>query len=119
MEPVSLITTALIAGAAKIAGEAVPDAYKALKELIKGKFANDPLAQAMVDAKPEDIKQVEAVLKNKITEAGADKDEEILKAAEQVMKKEDPEGASTGKYDLRGAMGVQIGSQNTQNNTFN
>jgi hypothetical protein len=42
----------------------------------------------------------------------------MIKAAEEIMKKEDPEGASTGKYDLRGAKGVQVGNQNTQTNTF-
>ena len=35
MEPVTLILSALADGAAKAAGDTVPDVYKALKELIK------------------------------------------------------------------------------------
>jgi len=121
-DPVSLIMAALVAGAAKTAGEAVHDAYKGLKELIKRKFEGDALAQAMVDAKPEDIKQAEGLLKNKITQAGADKDEEILKAAQKVMEKEDPEGAVAGKYNINIKGGVQnvVGTnQGNANQTVN
>ncbi len=123
MEPISLIVTALVAGATAAAkdtaGKAVKDAYEGLKTLIKRKFDGDSLAQAMVDAKPEEIKQAEGLLKGKISDAGVDKDQEILKVAQQIMKEEDPQGASTGKYDLRGAKGIQIGDGNTQTNTFN
>ncbi|MBE9059079.1 hypothetical protein [Sphaerospermopsis sp. LEGE 08334] len=122
MEPISLILAALVAGATAAvkdtAGQAVKDAYKGLKDLMKKKFEGDPVAQVLVDAKPEQIKDAEVLLKNSITKAGVDKDDAIIKAAEEIMKKEDPEGASTGKYDLRGAKGVQVGNQNTQTNTF-
>ena len=124
MEPISLIITALVAGATAAtkdtAGKAVKDTYEGLKTLIKRKFQGDPVGQVMVDAKPEEIKQGEELLKNKLSNAGADKDDEILKAAQEIMKKEDPKGASTGIYDLRGAQGVQInqGNNNTQSNTF-
>ena len=123
MEPISLILSALAAGASAAlkdtAGKAVKDSYEGLKALIKKKFEGDALAQGMIEAKPEEIKQVEGLLKTKIAAVGIDKDEEILKAAEAVMKTEDPEGASTGKYDFRGAMGVQVGNYGTQNNNFN
>ena len=122
MEPISLILAALVAGATAAvkdtAGQAVKDAYKGLKDLMKKKFEGDPVAQVLVDAKPEQIKDAEVLLKNSITKAGVEKDDAIIKAAEEIMKKEDPEGASTGKYDLRGAKGVQVGNQNTQTNTF-
>ncbi len=49
MEPISIIVSALAAGAAKAAGEAAPDAYNALKALIKRKFAGEPKA----DLNPE------------------------------------------------------------------
>ena len=123
MEPISLILTALVAGATAAvkdtAGKAVKDSYDGLKALIKKKFEGDALAQAMVEAKPEEIKQAEGLLKTKIAAVGIDKDEEILKAAEAVMKTDDPEGASTGKYDFRGAKSVQVGDHNTMNSTFN
>jgi hypothetical protein len=117
-----IIIAALIAGATAAAkdtaGQAVKDAYKGLKDLMKEKFKGDLFGQAMVDAKPEDIKKAEVLLKDKIIEAGIDKDDKIIEKAQQIMKEEDPEGASTGKYDLRGAKGVQLGNQNTQTNTF-
>ncbi|BDI14282.1 hypothetical protein ANSO36C_00840 [Nostoc cf. commune SO-36] len=67
MEPISMIIAALGAGAIAAtkdtAGTAVKDAYQGLKALIKKKFEGDVLGQAMVDAKPEEIKQAEGLLK--------------------------------------------------------
>ena len=118
-----IILAALIAGATAAAKDtatvAVKDAYEGLKTLLKKKFEKDALAQAMIDAKPEDIKQAEGLLKTNITEAGIAQDDAIVKAAQTIMKQEDPEGASTGKYDLRGAQGVQLGDYSTQTNAFN
>ena len=91
MEPISLIVTALTAGAVAAAKDTaekgVKDAYQGLKTLIKRKFANDALAQAMVEAKPEDIKKAEGLLKDKIVEAGVDKDHEITKLAQDLLDK--------------------------------
>ncbi|BBD59133.1 hypothetical protein NIES2109_19140 [Nostoc sp. HK-01] len=96
------------------------DAYQSLKALIKKKFESDPLGKGLVDAKPEEIKQVEGLLKDKLTQAGVDKDEEIIKAAEEVMKKEDPQGFEEGKYntnvtvqgDVFGVAGTNLGTVN-------
>jgi predicted NACHT family NTPase/disulfide oxidoreductase YuzD len=91
MEPISLIVTALTAGAVAAAKDTaekgVKDTYQGLKTLIKRKFANDALAQAMVEAKPEDIKKAEGLLKDKIVEAGVDKDHEITKLAQDLLDK--------------------------------
>ncbi|MFM6630664.1 MAG: hypothetical protein ACKPJT_28995, partial [Microcystis panniformis] len=98
MEPISLIVTALTAGAVAAAKDTaekgVKDTYQGLKTLIKRKFANDALAQAMVEAKPEDIKKAEGLLKDKIVEAGVDKDNEITKLAQDLLDKlqEQPRG---------------------------
>ena len=124
MEPISLILAALVAGATAAtkdtAGAAVKDAYEGLKALIKKKFEKDALAQAMVEAKPEDIKQSEVLLRNKITEAGIDQDVEILKAAAAILKKEDPQGEKEGKYrinvqgDIKGIVGDVSGGEINQ-----
>lgn len=124
MEPISLIFAALVAGATAAtkdtAGAAVKDAYEGLKSLIKKKFEKDALAQAIVEAKPEDMKQSEALLKNKITEAGIDQDVEILKTATEILKKEDPQGEKEGKYrinvqgDIKGIVGDISGGQINQ-----
>jgi hypothetical protein len=91
MDPISLIIAALgagaIAAAKDIAGTAVKDTYQGLKTLIKKKFEGDVLGQAMVDAKPEEIKQAEGLLKDKITKAGVDKDQEIIKMAQDLLDK--------------------------------
>ena len=98
MDPISLIIAALgagaLAGAKDTAGTAVKDAYQGLKTLIKKKFEGDVLGQAMVDAKPEEIKQAEGLLKDKITKAGADQDQEIIKVAQDLLDqvKEQPGG---------------------------
>jgi len=124
MEPISLILAALIAGATAatkdIASGTVKDGYESLKALIKKKFAeqgkDDPSTIIeKFEKKPEITKPL---LEDELKEVGLEKDEEILKAAEAVMTKKDPEGASTGKYDFRGAMGVQVGDHNTQKNDF-
>jgi hypothetical protein len=99
-----IIIAALIAGATAAAkdtaGVAVKDAYEGLKALLKKKLEKDALAQAMVDAKPEEIKQAEVLLKNKIAEAGIDKDEEILKAATTVIQlEEESQGVTGSKYN--------------------
>ena len=125
MDPISLILAALGAGAIAatkdVAGTATKDAYEGLKALIKQKFAeqgkDDPSKIIeKFEKKPEVTKPL---LEDELKEVGLEKDEAILKAAEAVMTKKDPEGASTGKYDFRGAMGVQVGDHNTQTNTFN
>ncbi|AVH68388.1 hypothetical protein [Nostoc sp. 'Peltigera membranacea cyanobiont' N6] len=108
MDPISLIIAALGAGAIAaskdIAGTAVKDAYQGFKTLIKKKFEGDPVAQVLVDAKPEQIKQTEDLLKDSITKAGVDKDEEIIKAAQELLKQEKPEEFKAGKFNITGGV---------------
>lgn len=125
MEPISLIIAALVAGATAAtkdtAGKAVKDAYEGLKTLIKRKFEGDPLGQGLVDAKSEEIKQAEGLLKDKISNAGADKDEEIIKVAQGLLKQVNPEESAAGKFkvDFQGEVkAAQVGDHNTQTNTF-
>lgn len=99
MDPMTVILTALVAGAAKAAGETVPDAYKGLKALIQKKFASQPKPEAdkavmVLEEHEKDPETYEAPLKKKLAEAGADKDEEILKAAQELLNqvKEQPGG---------------------------
>ena len=119
-----VIIAALIAGAAAatkdVVGNAIKDSYTGLKTLIQRKFKDDALGKAMVEAKPEEIKQTEGLLKNKMAEAGVDKDSEIVKLAEEVLKtlqKEDEEGLATGKYgikvqgDIKGIVGDISGGE--------
>ena len=121
MEPTSLIIAALVAGAAKAAGDVAPDAYNGLKALIKRKFAGDSTAEVVLKEHETDSETYEAPLKKKLAEAGADKDEEIIKAAQELLKELKPEESASGKYDIvfQGEVkGIQIGDGNIQTNKF-
>jgi|688.fasta_scaffold10629_13 hypothetical protein len=100
MEPIALILTALVAGATAAAkdtaGTAVKDAYNGLKLLLKKKFEGDPQAQAVVEVKPEDINKAEGLLKSKITEFGVEKDTDVLRAAEALLKTLNSESVAKG-----------------------
>ena len=100
MDPISLIIAALVAGAAKAAGDAAPDAYNGLKALIKRKFAGEPKAEMVLEEHETDPETYEVPLKKKLVEAGADKDEEIIKAAQELLKQLKPEESAAGKFNL-------------------
>lgn len=95
MEPISIILAALVAGAAKAAGDAAPDAYNGLKALIKRKFAGEPKAEMVLEEHETDPETYEAPLKKKLVEAGADKDKEIIEKADKLLKQLTPEEAAT------------------------
>ena len=124
MEPISLIIAALGAGAIAAtkdtAGTAVKDAYQGLKALIKKKFETEPKAQMVLEEHETDPETYEAPLKKKLAEAGVDQDQEIIKAAEEVMKKEDPQGFQEGKYNTTvSVQGDVFGVAGTNSGTVN
>lgn len=87
MEPVTMIVTALVTGAVAglkpTAEQAIKDGYEGLKKLIQSKFAKvsiEPLEQ-----KPESKSKQDSVAED-LTDNGADKDEEILRAAQTLIK---------------------------------
>ena len=106
MDPITLILTALVAGTAKAAGDAVPDAYKGLKALIQKKIAGKPVAEAMLDEHEKDPETYAAPLKKNLVEAGVDRDEEILKAAQALLEQLKPEAASGTINIGQGAKGI-------------
>lgn len=121
MDPITVILAALVAGTAKAAGDAVPDAYKGLKALIQKKIAGKPVAEAMLDEHEKDPETYAAPLKKNLAEAGVDKDEDILKAAQELLKQATPEAVTAAKYKTEfqaEVKGAQIGDQNKQENTF-
>ena len=117
MESVSVIIAALVAGAAKTAGEVAGDAYKGLKALIQRKFASAGKSGAeYVLAKHEEKPEAwQEPLKAELVEAGADKDEEIIKQAQELLKLLEPQEAAAGKFDINiagdmtGAVGTDGG----------
>ena len=117
MEPISLILAALVAGAAKTAGDAVPDAYSALKALIKRKFESQGKLDSVTildkyEKKPEKTKPL---LEDELTEAGADQDQEIIKLAQKLLEQLHPQEAAEGKFSVQISGGTVQGL--TQQNT--
>ena len=124
MDPVTLIVTALAAGAAAglkdSASSAVRDAYAGLKALVKNKLRGRPDADMVLARHEEAPKTWRAPLEAELLEAGADQDPNLAQAAQVLMNLVDEAGARSGKYavDARGAQGVQIGDDNRQENVF-
>lgn len=124
MDPVTLIVTALAGGAASAlqdgASAAVKDAYARVKALLKTRFAGRPdgeLALARHEAAPQTW---EPLLACELSAAGADRDADLVAAAQALMSLLDQAGSRSGKYvvSVRDAQGVQVGDHNTQTNTF-
>ena len=125
MDPITLIVTALAAGAAlgvtDTASSAVMDAYAGLKALVGKRFAGRPDAELVLTKYEKAPETWQAPLMAELAEAEAARDRDLVAAAETLMSLVDRAGARAGKYtvDVRGAQGVQIGDHNRQDNVFN
>ncbi len=128
MDPVTLIVTALAAGAVlglkDAASAAVKDAYAGLKALVRKRFAGRPKGE-LVLAEHEAAPQTwEGPLAAELAAAGADRDGELVAAAQALMRLVDEEGFEAGKYtvkyqvDARGSQGVVVGDHAHQRNVF-
>jgi len=121
MDPISLVLAALATGAAKAAGDAIPDAYTGLKALIKRKFQSNAAAAVVLEEYEKDPETYETPLKKKLTEAEVDRDADIVKAAEELLKQLEPEAAVAGKFnlqvsgDIKGIVGDVSGGTISQN----
>ncbi|MER7705854.1 hypothetical protein ABTX81_23540 [Kitasatospora sp. NPDC097605] len=119
MAGVELVMAALAAGASAgltdTASSAVRDAYSALREKVRRRLPAH--AAEVLDAEQVEPDAWEARLRAELTASGADRDRELLAAAEALLTLV----GSAAKYqvDARGAKGVQIGDHSTQSITFN
>jgi lipid-binding SYLF domain-containing protein len=124
MDPVTLVVTALAAGAASAlqdgTSSAVKDAYARLKALVMKRFAGRRAGE-LVLAEHEAAPQTwEAPLAAELSGAGAGDDAGLVAAAQVLMSLVDEAGSRSGKYlvAVRDSQGVQVGDHNTQTNTF-
>src|SRR6266568_2403723 len=125
VDPLSLVMTALMAGA--VAGARgmmttlVNDAYAGLKALVRHRFKDRPAGEVALEKLADNPDAWEPSLKAELAQAGVADDPELVAAAQHVLSLFDPEGAKAGRYqvDARGAQGVQIGDHGTQSNIFN
>lgn len=125
MDPITLIVTALAAGASlgitDAASSAVKDAYASLKALVTKRLGGRPDAELVLARYEKAPGTWQAPLRAELGETAADRDPDLVAAAQALMNLVDREGARAGKYavDVRGAQGVQIGDRNRQDNVFN
>jgi hypothetical protein len=125
VDPITLIATALAAGATAgltdAASSAVKDAYDSLKALVRKRLAGRPDGDLVLLRHETNPETWRAPLAAELNEAGASQDADLIEAAHALMSLVDEDGARAGKYtvDVRGAQGVQIGDYNLQSNLFN
>jgi hypothetical protein len=129
MDPVTLIVTALAAGASAGVIDALKDnakdaakaAYARLRGLVQRRVAGNPGAELALAEHQADPENWAAPLKAKLTLVGAGGDAELVTAAQALMDLVDRDGANAGKYHvtISGGQGVQVGEGNVQHNTFN
>ena len=142
MDPISLIVAALVAGVAAsatdVASDVIRDSYDALKVLLRRRFrtvsesaeedndvegggsqgAVDP--EALLDAYESDPDTWERRIRNLLRATAADRDKDILSAAEALLEATGADAPRSSKYrvDARDAQGVQIGDHGTMTNSF-
>lgn len=130
MDPITLILTALAAGASAGAVDELTDgikenvktAYGKLRGLVSRRFREAATANAegtLADYE-EDPESYEKGLSKKLAAAGADRDADILAAAQALLDLLDELGPKSSKYNvtITGSKGIQVGDHNTQTNTF-
>ena len=125
MEPITLIMAALVAGAAagvqSTASEAVRDAYRALKGAILGRFGDRPEVAVTLEKAEQKPDVWGEPLKEVLQEVGADHEEEIVAAAEELIRLARPDVDEAGKYNLQitgNVHGVAVGDGQHVEMTF-
>ena len=123
MEPVTLITSALAAGAGAaaqdVASAAVVDTYGSLRDAVRRLFRGRREAEEALEQHEGDPEAWQAVLAAALAQAGAGQDERALAAARDLLRLLGREpGGGDRPIDVRHAKGVIVGDGNVQHNTF-
>ena len=124
MDPVTLIVTALAAGAASALQDgtsaAVKDAYTRLKAPATRRFAGRAKAELVLAEHQTAPQTWEKPLVAELSAAGAESDADLVAAAQALMDLVDAAGSRAGKYvvTVRDSQGVQVGDHGTQTNIF-
>lgn len=104
MDPVTLIVTALVAGAAAglkdTASSVIKDAYGGLKGLVRRKLAGRPGGELVLDRHEQDPQVWDKPLAQELTAAGAADDPDLVSAAQALMQLVDAAGYAAGKYQV-------------------
>jgi hypothetical protein len=112
VDPVTLIVTALVAGAAAGAKDtataAIKEAYATFKSMIKKRLSGD-FAAEVVEKHEKSPEAYASALKEEITAAGLDKDSDVLAAAQALV-----DGAEAAGVEVKKISQIASGSQNVQ-----
>jgi RIP homotypic interaction motif len=122
MDPVTLVVTALSAGAAAGAESALQDgakdavsnAYQRLRTLVRKRFAGDPSAELVLVEHEAAPRTWEAPLASKLAGLGIADDSDLLSAARALLAL--LHDTNTYNVTIRDSRGVQIGNRNVQVN---
>lgn len=123
MDPLTLIVSALTAGAAaalqETAGTAIKDAYQSLITLLKRKLKKDTKATAALEGHAEDPDTWQKPLEKAVKDNGLVEDQEILKRAQKLLNLlESANGHQTNILEIHGnAQGVIV--ENTGSSVMN
>ncbi len=128
MDPVTLIVTALAAGASAVTLEALKDdvrdavkaAYATLRGLVRNRVCDQPGAELVLAQYEDDPGTWETPLAKMRHETGAAGDANLLAVAAALMELTDAVGTAEGTYDvtITNSRGVQVGDHNVQVNRF-
>jgi hypothetical protein len=120
MEPLTLLTAALIAGHGALE-DAGKDAYTSLKAMVRKLFIGDDKGERALADYDEEPETYETPLKKALERNKVHENEEAVRLAARVMEARDPSGAARNKYRVTvlGSQGVQVGNNNVQTNTWN
>src|SRR5689334_6395674 len=125
MDPVTLILTALAAGAAAAAkdtaSQAIKDAYSGLKAIVQRRFTGQPQAGIALQHHEADQDTWKKPLEKSLTDNGAAQDPEIVAKAQRILQLVHPEQYAQGKFNVQTTgtvQGQQIGDYGTQHNVF-
>lgn len=128
MEEVSLILTALAAGATGGALDALKDdvkdkaktLYEKLHDLVRRRLRGNASAEVILSEHQADPQTYAAPLAKKLTEAGAAGDAGLVATARALVELVDQAGARSGRYNvtIKDSRGIQVGDGNIQVNKF-
>ncbi|MGH3776999.1 MAG: RIP homotypic interaction motif-containing protein [Pseudonocardiaceae bacterium] len=119
MDPISLIVTALaagaVAGAQGTATDAVMDAYEGLKTLVQRRLAGRRSAETALEEHESKPEAWRGALEAELVEVSADRDAALLASAHQLFTMLDAGGSAAGKYEVNvhDSIGVLIGDHGT------
>ena len=124
MDPVSLIVAALAAGAVagtqKTATEAVTDAYRGLKTLVRKRLAGRRVGEVAAEEHETQPERWAPILEGELAEVGARDDAALLAAAQRLSDLLEATGNSRPEITahVTHSQGVQSGNDLVQNNYF-